>query len=162
MNSKKRREMNRRIKEYGGDIIESDEFKRMHSQKHHMVTSLGRHTVSTARMGLALCDFLNNHGISVDEKKVVRTALLHDVGMLDREKKYRNNFVCGKRHPTDSADAARKIWPEIDKESLDAIQSHMWPLSTKMPHTKEGFVLCVADKLASVKDVISLCDARHR
>jgi hypothetical protein len=143
-----------RIKRYGGDIIKTEEFKRMFSQRHHLKDSLGRHTVSTARMGLTICDFLKRRGISVDEEKVVRTALLHDLGMLDRGKRYKNNFECGRFHPGNSAIEAKKLWPDIDDKSLDAIKSHMWPLSLSMPKTKEAFILCLADKLATMKDIV--------
>lgn len=146
--------MNRRIKAYAGDIIKSDEFKRMMVQTHHLKTSLGKHSVSTAKMGLILCDFLKRHGISVDEEKVVKTALLHDLGMLGRDERYRNNFECGRFHPDNSAEEARRLWEDIDEESVAAIKSHMWPLSKTMPHTKEAVALCIADKMASMRDII--------
>ncbi len=150
----KNADINRRIKRYGGDIINSEDFKRMFSQRHHLKDSLGRHTVSTARMSLKICDFLNRRGISVDEEKVVRIALLHDLGMLDRNERYKNNYECGRLHPGNSAEAAKKLWPNIDDESLDAIKSHMWPLSLSVPKTKEAFILCLADKLATMKDIV--------
>ncbi len=147
-------DLNRRIKQHGGDIIRSEEFKRMFSQRHHIKDSLGRHTVSTARMGLKISDFLERRGITVDERKVVRIALLHDLGMLDRNERYKNNYECGRLHPGNSAEAAKKLWPNIDDESLDAIKSHMWPLSLSVPKTKEAFILCLADKLATMKDIV--------
>ncbi len=154
MKDKDKQKIDHRIRDYGGDIIESDEFRRMMSQSHHLKTSVGKHSVSTAQMGLAICDFLKRTGIEVDEEKVVRISLLHDVGMLDRNRRYRNNYECGKMHPTNSAKEAKQIWPDIDPESQAAIKSHMWPLSRTMPHTKEGAVLCMADKLASLKDIV--------
>ncbi len=143
-----------RIKRYGGDIIGRDEFKRMFSQPHHMWTSLGRHTVLTAKIGLAICDLYKRRGRSVDEEKVVRIALLHDMGMLDRNDRYRNNLDCCRKHPTNSAREAGRIWKDIDEESLDAIRSHMWPLSRSRPHSREAFILCIADKIASMMDLI--------
>ena len=143
-----------RIRLYGRDILNTPEFRRMYLQTHHHRTSVGKHSVLTARMGLWLCDLLKHRGIRADEKKVVRIALLHDVGMLDRYTRYRNNFECGKLHPVNSAAAAKRLWSDIDDDSLAAIRSHMWPLSVTMPHTREGVILCIADKMAAIRDVV--------
>ena len=151
---KKKQKSDRRIRLYGRDILATEEFKRALAQTHHMCTSVGAHSLMAARMGLKVCDFLKRRGVDVDEEKVVRIALLHDMGMLDRYNRYKNNFECGRLHPGNSADAAKKIWSDIDDESLDAIRGHMWPLSVTMPHTKEGFVLCLADKMAAITDVV--------
>ena len=148
------RNRNRLIKEYAGDILHSSLFQRSFSQRHHYRTSVGKHSLQTARMGLWLCTFLKRRGIAIDERRLVRIALLHDMGMLGRKHRYRNNLECGYMHPKNSADIARKIWPDIDRKSLKAIRSHMWPLSLAVPTSREAAVLCMADKMAAVSDLI--------
>lgn len=152
MKRKREGKMSDRIKLHGSDILDSDEFKRAYEQVHHHKTSVGAHSVLTAEMGLKITDALKKRGIEVDERKVVRTALLHDIGMLGRKERYKNNFECGYMHPKNSADAAQKIWKDIDQECVKAIRSHMWPLSLNVPTTREAFVLCLADKMAAIKD----------
>ncbi len=154
--------MNDLIRKYGRDILNSKEFKKACSQVHHYRTSVGAHSVLTARMGLKICRRLRRLGIDIDERKVVRTALLHDLGMVGRKLLYRNNFECGYLHPKNSAVIAGKIWKDIDKGSLKAIKSHMWPLSLSIPTSGEAFVLCLADKMASMKDVMAAVRARVR
>ncbi|MCR5402337.1 MAG: HD domain-containing protein [Butyrivibrio sp.] len=143
----------KRIERHGRDILDSKEFKRSLGQVHHHKTTVGLHSIRTAMIGLWIIDRLKKSGIKVDERKVVRITLLHDLGMLGRKKRYKNDFECGYMHPRNSADTARKIWKDIDIVSIKAIKSHMWPLSLNVPTSKEAFVLCLADKLASYKDI---------
>ncbi len=142
------------IKKYGYDILRSDQFKEARNQIHHYRSTVASHSVRTAAAGLKICLALRKIGIKVDVRKVVRTALLHDLGMVGRDELYRNNYECCVRHPGNSVDISKQIWREIDEKSMAAIKSHMWPLSIHIPKTKEAFVLCMADKAASVKDLI--------
>ncbi len=150
-----------RIKKYGKDILDSKEFLQATHQVHHLSTSVANHSILTAKIGLKICDRLKNRGITVDERKVVRIALLHDLGMLGRRHRYKNNFECGYYHPLNSAVSAQKIWPDIDPASINAIKSHMWPLSLSFPRSKEAFILCLADKLASVKEKLPMKGKRN-
>ena len=143
----------KRIERHGRDILDSEEFRRALLQTHHHKTTVGEHSIRTAGMGLKIVDSLKKSGIKVDEHKVVRIALLHDLGMLGRKKRYRNDFECGYKHPGNSAETAKKIWKDIDLGSIKAIKSHMWPLSLNVPSSREAFVLCLADKLASIKEI---------
>jgi uncharacterized protein len=144
------------IREYGRDILASDKFREARGQIHHYRTTVASHSVSTAYAGIRMCLFLKRIGIKVDTRMVVRTALLHDLGMVGRNELYRSNYECCFRHPKESAAISRQICSDIDEKSLAAIKSHMWPLSVHMPGTKEAFVLCMADKIASVKDLVKM------
>ena len=140
------------IKEYGSDILHSDEFESALSQTHHHCSSVGVHSIMTARAGLSICNVINKTRFHIDEQRFVRIALLHDLGMLGRTVRYKNNFMCGYLHPKNSVDTARKLWADIDKKSIRAIRSHMWPLSLRIPTSREGLILCIADKVSAVGD----------
>jgi uncharacterized protein len=140
------------IKRYGNDILHSDEFEVALSQVHHHRSSVGDHSIHTARAGLTICNLINKTGIRIDKRKLVRISLLHDLGMLGRDERYRNNFICGYLHPKNSAITAQKLWHDIDEKSVKAIESHMWPLSFTMPTSKEAFILCLADKVTAIGD----------
>ncbi|MCR5558140.1 MAG: HD domain-containing protein [Butyrivibrio sp.] len=142
-----------RIKEYGKDILDSKEFLQGVRQIHHLRTLVAAHSLRTAKIALKICDRLERCGLKVDERRAVRAALLHDLGMLGRSQRYKNNFECGYRHPINSVATARKIWPDIDPKSINAIKSHMWPLSLSVPSSKEAFIVCFADKMASIADI---------
>ena len=143
------------IKKYGNDILTSDQFKEARKQIHHYRSTVASHSVKTAITGLRICLSLRKLGIKVDMRSVVRTALLHDLGMVGRDELYSNNYECCLRHPGNSANISRQIWKGIDDKSVAAIKSHMWPLSLRAPKTKEAFVLCMADKAASIYDLIA-------
>ena len=142
------------IRKYGNDILASKEFKKARRQIHHHRTTVASHSVRTAIAGLKICLALRKIGINVDTRMVVRTALLHDLGMVGRNERYRNNYECCVKHPENSASISKQICPDLDEKSLAAIESHMWPLSTRIPRTKEALVLCMADKVSSVEDLI--------
>ena len=144
----------RMIRKYGNDILASDKFKDARKQIHHYRSTVASHSVQTAISGLRICRALRKFGIKVDMRSVVRTALLHDLGMIGRDDLYRNNYECCLRHPGNSAHISRQIWKGIDEKSVAAIKSHMWPLSLHVPKTREAFVLCMADKAASIKGLI--------
>ena len=140
------------IKKYGSDILCSEEFIQAFSERHHLKSNVGNHSILTARMSLNLCKVLNRFGYIVDEENAVRISLLHDLGMLGRKEKYKNTRVCHRMHPIDSAITAKQIWNDIDRDSVAAIRNHMWPLTPKRPASREAYVLCVADKMAAVGD----------
>ena len=140
------------IKRFGSDILDSEEFKVALAQTHHHRSSVGDHSIHTARAGLTMCNVISKAGIHIDERKIVRISLLHDLGILGRYEKYKNNFECGYRHPQESTVTAKKLWHDIDPKSIRAIRSHMWPLSPTMPTSKEAFILCIADKATALGD----------
>ena len=148
------------IKRYGSDILDSEEFKVALAQTHHHRSSVGDHSIHTARAGLTMCNVISKAGIRIDERTIVRISLLHDLGILGRDEKYKNSFECGYRHPMDSTITARKLWSDIDRKSIRAIRSHMWPLSPTMPHSKEAFILCIADKASALGDRFNRKDRR--
>ena len=143
------------IKRFGNDILKSEEFEAALTQTHHHRSSVGDHSIMTARAGLTMCNLMKKAGVHIDQRKVVRISLLHDLGMLGRDERYRNNFMCGYLHPKNSAVTAQKLWSDIDRKSVRAIESHMWPLSPCMPRSKEAVILCLADKVTAIGDRIN-------
>ena len=91
-------------------------------------------------------------GVLLNEKDLVQAALCHDLGMVGRENKYKNTLETCKRHPIDSAEIAKEIVPDLSPNAEQMIRSHMWPLSSIAPQSREGRLLCKADKFASMAD----------
>ncbi|MBQ9632991.1 MAG: HD domain-containing protein [Lachnospiraceae bacterium] len=149
-----------KIKRYGRDILSSDTFKRALEQVHHYDNSVGRHSLQVAWETLRVCKVLRQLGIEVDERKAVRAALLHDLGMIGREMKYANNYETSRKHPVDSLAVARKLVPDLDESMIQAIERHMFPIFAKPPTKAEAVAVCIADKLASIKEVKEKAVAR--
>ena len=146
--------MDKIIRAYGGDILSSDIYKKAFKQKHHHNSSVGRHSLEVAREALNICRWLERIGVEVDEKKAVRAALMHDLGMIGRDDKYSSRYETSRRHPIDSLAVAKEIAPDMDERMAEAIERHMFPVFSKPPVKSEAVAVCIADKLATIKAII--------
>ena len=142
---------------YGIDIIQTDEFYSSFSQKHHIRTTVGEHTLGVAAEGVKFC---LRHGIHDGKtlRNVVRSCLSHDLGILGRQDKFKNNYECLKKHPKHSSEKYRQLFGEDNDRVNDAILYHMFPLRLHAPKYKEGWILVLADKKASIKEHIGKTD----
>ncbi|MDD2959267.1 MAG: HD domain-containing protein [Lachnospiraceae bacterium] len=138
---------------YGESIITSKEFALAWEQPHHFNTSLGEHILKVAYESLAICRSLEGHGILVNTQAVVRGALCHDLGMIGRTEKFANNRECCHQHPIDSVKIASRILPELDEKTQKIIRRHMWPLSLHPPGSREEWIVVLADKYVSMREL---------
>ena len=142
------------IREYGDPVLKSEQFQKALKQTHHRKTSVGEHTLRVTASSLRLSHALEKIGIRSDQKSIVQGALCHDLGILGRDEKYKNNRECCMQHPKDSVDVAKELYPEMDQKTENIIRHHMWPLGGKRPRSREEVIVSAADKYASVKDVV--------
>ena len=149
------KEIDKDLEQYGGEILRSPLFARAMGQTHHLRASLGQHLLRVTRAGLFLSYALEKVGISSDREKIVIGGLCHDLGMVGRHEKYRNNRECSAKHPLDSVKVAEEFRPEIDEKTKRIIERHMFPLNRKAPDSVEGVIVVLADKYASVKDLVA-------
>ena len=131
-------------------ILNSEAFRRCLAQKHHLETTAGRHSIAVERSALRIGSFLNRLGIRIDEKRLVVASLCHDLGMADRDERYKSTFQCHRMHPAASVEEAKKIIRDLDFKTEKAIRFHMWPLALHLPASREGWILSIADKQASI------------
>ena len=68
----------------GAGVLASGYFVNAMHQKHHGRTTVGDHSMRVACTGLQISRLLERFHIDVDEKTVIRSALLHDLGILGR------------------------------------------------------------------------------
>jgi len=106
--------------------------------------------------GLQICGWLEKHRISVNRKEVLTASLCHDIGMVGRHIKYKNNRECCSRHPLDSERIAKRYFPEMNRKTQKIIRCHMWPLTPCPPDSLEGMVVSLADKYCSVRECLHL------
>ncbi len=149
------------IIKYGKDVLNSSVFRQAASQAHHVHGTVLDHTLNVCVVSLRLCRQLKNRGIKVNEKDLVQAALCHDLGMVGRDSKYKDNLNSWEAHPAESARIARSLIPDLSEEAEEIIRSHMWPLAGSLPASNEGMLLCIADKYASMADWKSWV-TRHR
>ena len=142
----------RDIVKYGKEILLSDIFRKTAVQRHHVQSTVMEHTMNVCIIAVKLCRDQMRKGVLLNEKDLVQAALCHDLGMVGRENKYKNALETCKRHPIDSAEIAKEIVPDLSPNAEQMIRSHMWPLSSIAPQSREGRLLCKADKFASMAD----------
>ena len=55
------------IKRFGNDILKSEEFEAALTQTHHHRSSVGDHSIMTARAGLTMCNLMKKAGVHIDQ-----------------------------------------------------------------------------------------------
>lgn len=144
-----------KIRKYGYGIMASPLFEEALEQTHHVRSTVGDHSIGVAYFGLAICALLIHVGIKINEREVVRAALLHDLGIVGRGRKFHNNYECCIQHPIDSVEIAESLVPDLDEIERDSIRYHMFPLMCRGPHHAVGWVITVADKVSQMQDMIA-------
>ena len=151
--------MEQEIKEiivrYGSHILCSDTFRETFEQPHHYKTTVGDHTLGVTAEAVKLC---LRYGQTADKtlENVVTSCLCHDLSMIGRDEKYRNNLQTLIWHPRHSAQVYQDLTGEDNERVLNAIHSHMFPLKPSVPPKhREGWILTLADKIISSKDFLN-------
>lgn len=119
----------------------------------HGHVSVFTHTVMVAHYSARLARAWH---IKCDIGSLIRGALLHDFFLYDWHtvKVAEIGGLHGYRHPVIAAENARKHFKISDKE-YKIILSHMWPLTiTRIPTSKEGWLICLIDKYCSILETL--------
>jgi len=158
MSRQEMREVNQRIAadigRYGTDIIHSDLFQSGFGQKHHTNTTVAEHTLNVTASALRMSYRLEKMGLKLDLRAVTVGALCHDLGIIGRYEKFANNRESLKLHPIDSVLVSRRLVPDMDHKTEEIIRCHMWPLNGWMPSSAEGYIITLADKYSSVRELL--------
>ena len=145
------------------DILDNPAFCELRKYAHHGPNnSVYDHSLATARMAYALGKRL---ALSENEiRSLCRAALLHDFFGYDWHEDWYKSYVRqyhGMRRLTHmhafvhGQIAARRarLYFDLTKEQCDAIASHMFPLATSLPRSRQAWLLTLADKLVASKEM---------
>ena len=138
------------------DILENPKFKELKKIKHHGdCNTIYQHSIKTAYFAYKFCKICDLS--RKDTIEITRATILHD--FYDEEWRYakRTNFfeMHAFKHGEIAAKNAKKYF-NISERQKDAITNHMFPL-TIWPHHKEGWVVTLADKVISTKEMYEAC-----
>lgn len=132
-----------------GDILHSDGMRLERHLIQHGTVSVYEHSLRVAYVSYRLSRQL---GIHVDERALLRGALLHDYFLYDWHEPEDWHRLHGFRHPGfAAANAARDF--TLTPVEADIIRRHMFPLTPKPPRYRESVIVCLSDKLCASAEV---------
>lgn len=109
--------------------------------------------VHCRRVAVLSCRISELLRLKVSQEELVRGAFLHDYFLYDWHA-YRGRPLHGFAHPEAALQNARKDFDLSGKEE-NIIESHMWPLVPgKIPRSREAVIVCMADKICSLKETV--------
>lgn len=121
----------------------------------HGTTTVYKHSRNVAYYSLYIAQKLERKfGIKFNYNNLVIGAFLHDLFLYDWHEADPTHRLHGFTHPLTASINAKRMC-NVDDEVIKIIKSHMWPLTiTKVPNTREAFLVCMADKIMATKEVI--------
>jgi len=137
---------------HGNDILLSPNMQREKLFLQHGTVSVYEHSFAVARLCLVMAFSLH---IQIDERSLVRGALLHDYFLYDWHIPDRTHRWHGFTHARCALENALKEFP-LGKIEKDMIETHMFPLGLNVPRYRESFIICIADKICASCETLSV------
>ena len=141
----------RSIARHGGDILVSVGMRVEQGITQHGTTSVYGHSVNVAFIALI---FAKRFRLRVDERALVRGALLHDFFLYDWHERG-HGMLHGVTHPKTALTNARKEFA-LGPVEEDVIARHMFPLDPRPPRHRESWLVTMADKFCAVYETFHL------
>lgn len=133
------------IEKYGKDILESEGMSIEKKCVQHGIFSVYDHSLFVTSMCIRISKGMR---LKVNEKAMVRGALLHDYFLYDWHEPTRANRIHGFTHPGKALKNAGKEF-HLGKIEKNMIHRHMFPLTPIPPRYRESVILCIADKICA-------------
>ncbi len=131
---------------YGKEIILSDGMQSTKKYIQHGDTSVYEHCINVACLCVLIATCFH---IKVNQRNLVRGALLHDYFLYDWHVTDNSHKWHGFTHPRTALRNARKSF-KLNKIERDMILRHMFPLNITPPRYKESIILCLSDKIYAI------------
>lgn len=137
---------------YGKEIIDSEGMQKERKFIQHGRVTVFEHSVGVAYMSLLIARKLR---LKMDERALIRGALLHDYFLYDWHEKEDYHKWHGFCHPRIALENANRDF-ELGEIEEDIIFKHMFPLTLRsMPKYRESVLVCLADKICACLETFS-------
>lgn len=145
------KEILERYLELSDPLLCRGRFGQMAQTTQHGETSTLEHCAAVAYVSLAANMLL---GLGLDESALVTGGLLHDYFLYDwHESSQAPDRIHGFTHPRHALENAREDFA-LGPTEEDVISRHMFPFLPLPPHTREGWLVCLADKACTSAEVL--------
>lgn len=134
------------------ELLEEVPLDRMESFLQHGDTSCLRHCVSVAYLSYRMSLRLRR---PCDARSLIRGAMLHDYFLYDWHEKDGGHRWHGFTHPGTALENVRRLLA-LNPVERDIILRHMWPLTPIPPRYREAWLVCLADKICSLRETARL------
>lgn len=140
------------IRAYGSDIINSKYMDLQRRYIQHGNVSVFEHCLNVTHLSLCIAHVVP---FKVDERSLVRGALLHDYFLYDWHIYDSSHKLHGFTHPKAALENASRdfILSQIER---DIIIKHMFPLTINPPRYRETIIVSLADKICAILEFFSL------
>ncbi len=133
------------IMQHGADILDSEGMNIEKKCIQHGTYSVYDHSLFVTSMCIRISRKLH---IKVNDKAMIRGALLHDYFLYDWHEPTKANRIHGFTHPGIALRNAEKVF-RLGKIEKNMIKRHMFPLTPVPPRYRESVILCIADKICA-------------
>ncbi len=130
------------------DIAQNENVLALKEHHQHIASSRYSHCIQVSYYTYLICKKMG-----LDYVSAARGALLHDFYFYD----WRNKNVEGQkkfhllRHPKIALNNASDLF-ELNDLEQDIILKHMWPLTIKLPHYTESYIVTLVDKYCATME----------
>ena len=143
---------NETIRKHLRRVLKDPHVRQMKRYTQHGKVSTYDHCKSVTRLSYRINRALHLHA---DESRLLHGAMLHDFFLYDW---HAHDDGSHRLHGFHHADVAAKNAQDllhVDEKVSHIIQTHMWPLNiTKVPRSREAWIVCLADKVCSVRETL--------
>lgn len=146
------------IEEYALDIIRSEGMQSQKRYRHHGDISVFEHSMGVVYLSIYL---VKKFRIPVNEKALVRGALLHDYYLYDWHIPDASHRLHGFHHAKTALRNASRDF-QLNEIERDIIRKHMFPLNLALPRYRESVIVCIADKISATLDYCSVPYGFHK
>ena len=120
----------------------------------HGSTSVYEHSVKVAYTSVY---FARRFRLNIDEKSLIRGALLHDYFLYDWHENDPSHRLHGFTHPKRALINATADWNLSDR-TQNIILRHMFPLTPVPPACREAWLVCLADKVCALAETFHMTE----
>lgn len=133
--------------EIAEELLQNKKFNKITQESHHGITRM-EHSMRVARNVYRV-----SKKFKLDYVSATRAAILHDF-FTNQEFGTNLGLVQGIIHPDIALENARGEFT-LNKIEENAIEAHMFPLSSTLPKYKESWVLTAVDKVVAIYEYLS-------